>query len=57
MWWGIGLGIFFYLILAFTVGMITLTKGHWMLFLVGIFFPLFWIIGALMRPTARAEAA
>jgi hypothetical protein len=23
-------------------------KGHWVMFLIGIFIPLFWIIGALM---------
>jgi hypothetical protein len=32
----------------------TLRKGHWLLFILGIFFPLLWIIGALIGPTPRA---
>ncbi|MGZ4187555.1 MAG: hypothetical protein ACXVVQ_19540 [Solirubrobacteraceae bacterium] len=35
-------------------GMATLRKGHFVLFWVGIIFPLLWIIGALMAPTPRA---
>jgi len=26
----------------------TIRKGHWVMFIIGIFIPLFWIIGALM---------
>ena len=52
MWWGIGL---IYLVLVFTLGVLTLRKGHWVMFILGIFLPLFWIIGALLPPTqARA---
>ena len=36
------------------LGMATLRKGHLVLFIVGIFFPLLWIIGALIAPTPRA---
>jgi hypothetical protein len=57
MWFGIGFGIFLYIIVAFTLGLMTLRKGHWVMFLIGIFFPLFWIIGALMPPTGRAQLA
>jgi hypothetical protein len=57
MWWGIGSGIFLYLILAITLGLITLRKGHWVMFLFGIFLPIFWIIGALIPSTARAQTA
>jgi len=27
-----------------------LRKGHWIMFIVGIFMPLFWLIGAVMPP-------
>ena len=56
MWWGIGLGGILYLVLVFTLGVMTLRKGHWVMFIIGIFLPLFWIIGAIMPPTQRAEA-
>jgi hypothetical protein len=35
------------------LGVATLRKGHYVLFTVGIFFPLLWVIGALMGPTPR----
>ena len=56
MWWGIGLGGLLYLALVFTLGLMTLRKGHWVMFIVGIFLPLFWIIGALMPPTTPEPA-
>jgi hypothetical protein len=31
-----------------TLGLITITKGHWVMFIVGIFLPIFWFIGALI---------
>jgi len=46
-----------YLVAVFTLGLATLRKGHTVLFWVGIIFPLLWIIGALMQPTAKAVAA
>ena len=49
MWWGIGGGIL-YLVLLVTLGVMTIRKGHWVMFILGIFLPLFWIIGALMPP-------
>jgi hypothetical protein len=45
-----------YLVLFVTLALATLRKGHYLLFWVGIIFPVLWIIGALMGPTARAEA-
>ncbi len=42
------LGGILYFVLLVTVGIITIRKGHWVMFIIGIFFPLFWIIGALM---------
>ena len=57
MWWGIGFGgLFLYLIILFTLGLMTLRKGHWVMFIIGIFFPLLWLIGAVIPPTT-AEAA
>ena len=37
-----------YFILLVTLGIITIRKGHWVIFIIGIFIPLVWIIGALM---------
>ena len=51
MWYGIGGGLaILYLVLLITLGILTLRKGHWVMFIVGIFLPLFWIIGALIPP-------
>jgi hypothetical protein len=46
-----------YIVLLVSLGLTTLRKGHIALFIVGIFFPLLWIIGALMAPTPGAAAA
>jgi len=51
MWWGIGIGAgLLYLVLLVTLGVMTLRKGHWVMFIFGIFFPLFWLIGAVIPP-------
>jgi hypothetical protein len=42
-----------YLILMITLGVMTIRKGHWIIFIIGIFLPFFWLIGALM-PSRRA---
>ena len=39
-----------YLVCLVVLGVSTLRKGHWVMFIVGIFFPLFWLIGAIMPP-------
>ena len=39
-----------YVVLLVTLGVISIRKGHWVMFIIGIFIPLFWIIGALMPP-------
>jgi hypothetical protein len=57
MWWGVGLGFFIYVVLLFTLGLMTLRKGHWVMFIIGIFLPLFWLIGALIPPTPSAQGA
>jgi hypothetical protein len=42
-----------YIILLVTVGIISLRKGHWVMFLIGIIVPIFWIIGALIPSRDR----
>ena len=57
MWWGIGVGGFLlYVVLVVTLGIMTLRKGHWVMFIVGLFLPLLWLIGAVIPP-ARSRAA
>ncbi|MGZ4314787.1 MAG: hypothetical protein ACXVRS_03020, partial [Gaiellaceae bacterium] len=57
MWWAIGIGgAFLYLIVAFTLGLMTLRNGHGWLFFFGIFFPILWIFGAFTGPSPRATA-
>jgi hypothetical protein len=46
-----------YFVALVSLGMSTLRKGHTALFVVGIIFPILWIIGALMAPAARATGA
>jgi len=45
-----------WLILLITLGITAIRKGHWVMFIIGIFLPIFWIIGALMPPTASRQA-
>jgi hypothetical protein len=44
-----------YIVLFVTLALTTFRKGHFVLFFVGIIFPVLWIIGALMAPSGRAE--
>jgi hypothetical protein len=37
-----------YLVLLIWLGIRTLRRGHWVMFVVRIFIPLFWIIGAII---------
>ena len=48
------LGILYFVCLV-TLGVSTLRNGHGFMFFFGIFFPLLWIIGAFMQPTASAR--
>ncbi len=51
MLWAIGIGgVFLYVSVLFTFGLVTLGKGRGWLFLFGVFFPVFWLIGAVMQP-------
>ena len=58
MWWAVGIGgIILYLIVAVTLGVMTLRNGHGWMFFIGIFFPSFWIFGAFMKPPETTTAA
>jgi hypothetical protein len=46
-----------YVTALIVLGVATLRKGHYVLFIVGIVFPLLWIVGALLGPTPRAAGA
>ena len=35
-----------------TLGVMSIRKGHWVMFIIGFFLPFFWLIGALM-PSRR----
>ena len=50
MWLGIGIGVFLRVVLFIFLGVRTLRNGHGWMFFFGIFFPLLWILGALMQP-------
>lgn len=44
------LGVVWLLLLLF-FGIRSIRRGHWIMFLIGIFIPIFWIIGALLPST------
>ena len=50
-----GLGALIWLLLFVFLGIRTLRKGHWVMFLLGIILPLFWLIGALIPSTAETK--
>ena len=50
--YGIGYGVL-WIVLLITMGIMTIRKGHIVMFILGIFLPLFWLIGAIMPPVAR----
>jgi hypothetical protein len=57
MYWAIGIGgILLYLIVAFTLGLMTLKNRHGWMFFFGIFFPILWIFGAFMSPPDTTPA-
>jgi len=57
MYWALGgFGVLLYFTLLFVLGVSCLRKGHWVMFILGIFVPLFWIIGAVIPPV-RPQAA
>jgi len=52
MYWFGGLGII-YLVLVLTLGVMCIRKGHWVMFIVGLILPFFWVIGAIMPPVRK----
>lgn len=50
----VGLGLL-YLVLLVVLGLTAIKKGHWIMFVIGIFLPIFWLIGALLPPTRPSE--
>jgi hypothetical protein len=44
----IAIGGLIYVLLLITLGILSLRKGHWVMFIIGLFIPLFWFIGALL---------
>jgi hypothetical protein len=46
----VGLWAVIYVVLLVTLGIMSIRKGHWVMFIIGLFIPLFWLIGAIMPP-------
>ncbi len=58
MWWSVGGAlVLIWIVVFFMFAFTALAKGHWFMFIIGFVLPIFWVIGALIEPTARAEAA
>jgi hypothetical protein len=49
--WAITMSII-YLVLIFTLALLSFRKGHWVLGLLGFFLPFLWLIGAIL-PSRR----
>ena len=47
-------GIILYLVLLFTLAALTFRKGHWVLGVIGIVFPVLWLIGAVLPDRRRS---
>ena len=47
---GIGAFAVIYILLFLILGLRSIKHGHWIMFLIGIPIPIFWIIGGLMPP-------
>ncbi len=43
-----------YIVCLFTVAGVTFRNGHWIIGVLGIFFPFLWLIGAVIPPTTEA---
>ena len=48
----VGLGVLYVLLFLF-LGIRSIKRGHWIMFLIGIPLPIFWVIGGLMPRVAR----
>ena len=49
-YWGLGI---LYLVLLFTVAIMSFRKGHWVLGLIGFIFPILWFVGAILPSRVR----
>jgi hypothetical protein len=50
----VGLGII-YIFLLLYLGVKTIKNGHWILFIIGFFIPLVWIIGGMIPPKGMSR--
>ena len=50
---GIGALGLLYILVFLILGLRSIKHGHWIMFLIGIPIPLFWVIGGLMPPVNR----
>jgi hypothetical protein len=50
--WSITFGVI-YLVLLFTLAIMSFRKGHWVLGLIGFIFPVLWLIGAVLPDRRR----
>jgi hypothetical protein len=50
---GIGALGLLYVLVFLVLGLRSIKHGHWIMFLIGIPIPLFWVIGGLMPPVDR----
>lgn len=51
--WAVLLSVL-YVVLIFTLAVLSFRKGHWVLGLIGFVFPFLWLIGAIL-PDRRAH--
>jgi hypothetical protein len=49
----IGGFVVLYILLFLILGLRSIKHGHWIMFIIGIPIPLFWVIGGLMPPVQR----
>lgn len=49
----IAVGAVVYVLLLIFLGIRSIRRGHWIMFLIGIPIPIFWLIGGLMPPVRR----
>ncbi len=50
----VGLGIIYVFLLIF-LGVRTIKNGHWILFIIGFFIPLVWIVGGMLPPKGMSR--
>ncbi len=53
--WAITLSVL-YLVLIFTLALLSFRKGHWVLGLIGFVFPVLWLFGAIL-PARRSSTS